>query len=266
MENIKNEYLDTAIYAVIESGKILMSNLNKKKQVGYKGKINLVTDVDMKSEKNIVQIIKEKHPLHNIVAEESQPENQNSEYTWYIDPLDGTTNYSHDYPIFAISIALEINNKIQVGVVFDPVRNELFYAVKGKGAYLNKKKISVSKIRQLKRSLLATGFPYIITNRSIKLFNYFLSKAQAIRRAGAAALDLCYLASGRVDGFWELDLKSWDMAAGKIIIKEAGGIITNFKGGEHSLFDDNTLASNGFIHKEMINEIKKADLLSLKRK
>jgi len=255
MKNMENEYLYTAIFAAKESAKILLSYIGKEKNIDYKGKINLVTEVDRKSEDNIIQIINEKYPSHQIIAEESKPDSNRAEYTWYIDPLDGTTNYSHDYPIFAVSIAFEIDRKLQVGVVLDPMRNELFHAVKGKGAFLNNKKISVSDTRFLKNSILATGFPYVITEQSIKLFNHFLSKAQAVRRAGSAALDLCYLASGRVDGFWELDLKPWDMAAGKIILKEAGGNITNFKGGEHSLFDDNTLASNRLIHKELINEI-----------
>lgn len=258
-EKMENEYLNTAIFAARESAKILLSYIGKEKNIDYKGKINLVTDIDRKSEENIIQIIRERYPSHEIIAEESKPDSARAEYTWYIDPLDGTTNYSHDYPIFSVSIALEIDHQLRVGVVLDPMRNELFHAVKGKGAFLNNKKISVSRTPLLKRSLLATGFPYTITERSIKLFNHFLSKAQAVRRAGSAALDLCYLAAGRVDGFWELDLKPWDMAAGKIILKEAGGNITNFKGGEHSLFDDNTLSSNRLIHKEMMNEIEIAE-------
>lgn len=252
---MKNEYLETAVFAARESAKIQLSYIGKEKNIGYKGKINLVTEVDRKSEERIIKILSEKYPSHQIIAEESKSDNTIGEYTWYVDPLDGTTNYSHDYPIFAVSIALEINGEPEVGVVLDPTRDELFYAVKGKGAFLNGKKISVSKIKLLKRSLLASGFPYIITERSIKLFNHFLSKAQAVRRAGAAAIDLCYIASGRVDGFFELDLKPWDMAAGKLIIKESGGIITDFKGDEHSLFGNNTLASNGLIHEEMIKEI-----------
>lgn len=254
-----NEYLETAVYAARESAKIQMSYIGKEKNIGYKGKINLVTEADRKSEDNIIKILGKKFPSHQIIAEESKSDNKRKEYTWYIDPLDGTTNYSHDYPIFAVSIALEINEQLEIGVVLDPTRNELFHAVRGEGAFLNGRRISVSKIKLLERSLLASGFPYIITKRSIELFNHMLFKAQAVRRAGAAAIDLCYLASGRLDGFFELDLKSWDMAAGKLIIKEAGGIVTDFKGNEHSLFGNNTLASNGLIQKQMINEIEIAE-------
>ncbi len=254
-----NEYLETAVYAARESAKIQLSYIGKEKSIGYKGKINLVTEVDRKSEDNIIKILSEKYPSHQIIAEESKSDNKRKENTWYVDPLDGTTNYSHDYPIFAVSIALEKNEQLEIGVVLDPTRNELFHAVRGEGAFLNGERISVSNIKLLKRSLLASGFPYIITERSIKLFNHMLSKAQAVRRAGAAAIDLCYLASGRVDGFFELDLKPWDMAAGKLIIKEAGGIVTDFKGSEHSIFGNNTLASNGLIHEEMIREIEVAE-------
>ena len=178
---------------------------------------------------------------------------------WYIDPIDGTTNFSHDLPIFAISIALEVKQQLRVGVIYDPSRDELFHAVKGEGAFLNNKKIEVSKENILKRSIIVTGFPYIITARSINLFNHFLTKAQAVRRLGAAAMDLCYLAAGRVDGFWELDLKPWDVAAGKLLVQEAGGTFTNFKGGEHSLFGDNNLASNGLIHQQLMDGIKEAE-------
>lgn len=256
---MENEFLKTAIFAVKESAKIILSYRGKDKDIGYKGKINLVTEADKKSEENIIKIINEKYPAHQLIAEETLPENKRADFVWYIDPIDGTTNFSHDLPIFAISIALEIKQQLQIGVVFDPSRNELFYAVKGKGAFLNNKKIYVSKENLLKKSLIVTGFPYIITERSINLFNQFLTKAQAVRRLGAASLDLCYLSIGRVDGFWELDLKPWDMAAGKIILVEAGGIITDFKGNEHSLFGDNTLASNGLIHQQMIDIIKKIE-------
>jgi len=252
---MENKYLETAIFAAKESAKIQLSYIGKEKNIGYKGKINLVTEVDRKSEENVIRILSKKYPSHQIIAEETKPDSKRAEFTWYIDPLDGTTNFSHNYPIFAVSIALEINKEMAIGVVLDPTRNELFHAVSGKGAYLNGERLSVSNIKLLQRSLLASGFPYIITERSIKLFNHMLTKAQAVRRAGAAAIDLCYLASGRVDGFFELDLKPWDMAAGKLIVKEAGGIITDFKGAEHSIFGDNTLASNGLIHEAMIEEI-----------
>lgn len=253
------EYLETAVTAAREAGKIHLSNLNKEKDIDYKGRINLVTNVDRQSEETIINIIQERHPDHQIIAEETMPDSERKEYTWYIDPLDGTTNYSHAFPIFAVSIALEINREICVGVVYDASRDELFHAVKGEGAFLNDVPVSPSTVSPIGKSLLLTGFPYNITQRSIDMFNGFLVKAQAVRRAGAAAVDLCYVAMGRADGFWELDLKPWDMAAGQVIIKEAGGIITNFKGGEHSIFADNTIASNKLIHQEMMDIISKVD-------
>ena len=252
------QYLETAVTAAREAGKIHLEYLHKEKNIDFKGRINLVTDVDRKSEETIIKIIRERHPSHQIIAEETLPDSERQEYTWYVDPLDGTTNYSHAFPIFAVSIALEINREICVGVVYDATRDELFSAVKGKGAFLNNQPISRSNTSNVGKSLILTGFPYEITQRSIDLFNDFVVKAQAVRRAGAAAVDLCYLAAGRADGFWELDLKPWDMAAGKIILTEAGCKITKFDGSKHSLFDNNTLASNGLIHEEMMEIIKKS--------
>jgi len=179
-----------------------------------------------------------------------------AEFQWIIDPLDGTTNYAHNFPVFTVSVALAKNKEIVIGVVFDPMRNEMFSAIKGEGVYLNGKKIRVSSVDDLDKSLVATGFPYDIRvskENNIIHFNNFVTRVQGIRRCGSAAMDLCYVACGRFDGFWELKLKPWDMAAGALIVHEAGGRISDFQDGEFSLFDAEILASNGLIHSQMVN-------------
>jgi myo-inositol-1(or 4)-monophosphatase len=240
-----------------EAGSILKKNLGQIKKIDYKGEVNLVTEIDQLSEKIITKIINDRYPDHEILAEESGAKKSTSPYRWIIDPLDGTTNYAHGYPYFCVSIALEKEAKILLGVVYNPILDELFLAEKGKGAYLNGAKIQVSTTNELTRSLLATGFPYDIRESSINNlnnFNRFALKAQAIRRAGSAALDLCYVAMGRFDGFWELKLCPWDTAAGALMVTEAGGRVTDFKGNEFSIYsgDNETLASNSKIHKEML--------------
>ncbi|MBI5874828.1 MAG: inositol monophosphatase, partial [Deltaproteobacteria bacterium] len=225
-------------------------------RIEFKGAIDIVTEMDTKAENLIIKTLKNTFPDHGILTEESQEQKTNSAYRWIIDPLDGTTNYSHGFPVFCVSIALEKNGEIILGVVYNPMLNELFTAEKGKGAYLNNKKIKVSAIAELNKSLLATGFPYDVRTseqNNIANFANFAVKAQAIRRAGSAALDMCYVACGRFDGFWELKLKPWDTAAAMLIINEAGGMVADFKGNPFSFYSGETLASNGLIHVEMIN-------------
>ncbi len=255
------DYLNVAIEAAKEAGKFLKINLGKVKNIQTKKEeINLVTEIDKESEKKIVQFIKSKFPHHSILAEESGEAKSDLGYKWIIDPLDGTTNYTHSFPVFCVSIALEHKGEVILGVIYDPNFDELFWAEKGKGAFLNGKKISVSKTDKLIKSMLATGFPYNVRenpDNCIEHFVNFLMEAQAIRRLGSAALDLAYVACGRLDGFWEVNLNPWDVAAGKIIVEEAGGKITDFYGNKFSIYTKGVVASNGLIHEQMLEIIKR---------
>lgn len=254
------EMLGVAIEAAKEAGKILKENLGKSIEIGFKGDINLVTDIDLKSEKTIVQIIRNKYPDHQVLTEEGEGQKGTSSHKWIIDPLDGTTNYAHGYPCFCVSIAFEKNGDVLFGVIYDPVLDELFTAEKGGGACLNGRKIRVSSTDKLIHSMLATGFPYDLResqNNNLIHFNNFIMNAQAIRRAGSAALDLCYVAMGRFDGFWELKLSPWDVAAGSLIVREAGGIVSDFKGGAFDIYSKEILASNGKIHDGMVEVLKR---------
>jgi myo-inositol-1(or 4)-monophosphatase len=252
--------LALAIRAVKESGKIQKEWLGKDKKVELKGEINLVTEVDRICEARIVEIIKEAFPEHNILTEETPMPQLPSPYRWVIDPLDGTTNYAHGYPCFCTSIALELEGKILLGAIYDPLLDELFTAQKGKGAFLNGEGISVSLTARLTEALISTGFPYDIRespNNNVDHFNHLIMEAQAVRRDGSAALDLCYVAMGRFDGFWELKLNPWDVAAGKLLVEEAGGVVTDFSGGELDIYGQETLASNGRIHEEMVGVLQR---------
>jgi len=236
------------------AGKKLLRWNKRRNRISFKGRVNLVTEADLASEKYITKTITKKYPDHSILAEEEKPQDKKSDYRWIIDPLDGTTNFAHNFPFYCISIALEYKDEIVAGVVYDPVRNEMFYAYLNGGSYLNGKKNSVTTQNKLEKSLLATGFPYDIgtsPENNLKQFNKFARTAQGVRRAGSAALDLCYLACGRFDGFWELKLHPWDTAAGKIIIEEAGGKVTDFAGDKYSIYDKYLLATNGKIHNQM---------------
>ena len=252
---MKTSFKKTAIDAAKSAGLLLKRNIGRRHTIEFKGVIDVVTEMDIKAEDMIMKTIKARFPEHGILTEESFEQKSGSGYRWIIDPLDGTTNYSHGFPIFCVSIALEREGEIILGVVFNPMLNELFTAEKGKGAYLNSKRIRVSGISELTKSLLATGFPYDVRtspDNNISHFANLAVRAQAIRRAGSAALDMCYVACGRFDGFWELKLKPWDTAAAMLIIKEAGGIVTDFNGSAFSLYSGETLASNGLVHDEMI--------------
>ena len=258
----KKAYLEAAIEAAIKAGKEALEGLdNRERKVEYKGEIDLVTEMDLQAEELIKKILISKFPDIAIFAEESGLSGSSSELRWIIDPIDGTTSYSHGIPHFAVSIALERSGILEVGVVYNPPLNECFSAIKGEGACLNGNRIRVSDTRQLKRSLLATGFPYdraSSRDNNVAQFNAFLIKAQGIRRFGSAALDLCYTAAGRFDGYWEMKLKPWDTAAGILILTEAGGKVTDYKGGEYSIYDAKLLSSNGHIHDQMIDILKRA--------
>lgn len=252
-----------AIEAAKEAGKFLKKNLGKVRQIDLKSgqERNLVTEIDKKSEELIVNIIKKHYPNHDILAEESGSKHgSKSDYKWIIDPLDGTTNFTHGLPIFCVSIGLERKGEIILGVIYDPNFDELFTAEKGRGAFLNGRRLRVSTTKELKSSLLVTGFPYNINenpDHCIEHFVNFLLNAQAIRRMGSAALDLAYVAAGRYDGFWEVNLNPWDMAAGVLLVKEAGGEITNFTGTDIDIYGKQIVASNRSIHKEMLEILKK---------
>ncbi|MDP2646014.1 MAG: inositol monophosphatase family protein [Desulfobacterales bacterium] len=247
-----NEYVQVAIKAAKKAGSLQKKYLGKPHRVAYKGEIDIVTDVDHKCEAAIINTIRKACPEHDILAEESlERKKSNSDYRWIIDPLDGTTNYVHNFPFFCVSVALEIKGTVQVGVVYDPIRKELFSGIKNQGAFLNGHRLSVSGEVDLKKSLIATGFPYdieTVERNNLANFVKIIKASRGIRRAGSAALDLCYVACGRLDGYWELKLKPWDMAAGQLIVKEAGGQVTNFSGGKISIYHDEILASNGLIH------------------
>lgn len=247
--------LDLAIRAVKESGQIQQDWLARDKKVELKGEINLVTEVDRRCESRIIEIIKKDFPQHNILTEETSIPEGPSPYRWVVDPLDGTTNYAHGYPCFCTSVALEFEGKIVLGAIYDPLLDELFTAKQGHGAFLNGERISVSSTARITEALLCTGFPYDLRESSVNNvyhFNHFIMEAQAVRRDGSAALDLCYVAAGRFDGFWELKLNPWDVAAGMLLVEEAGGVVTNFSGGPLDIYGQETLATNGQIHEEMI--------------
>ena len=249
-----------AIETAKKAGALLKENVGKVGRIEFKGAVDIVTEVDRKSEELIMAAIGKTFPGHGILTEESPEVKQDSPYKWIIDPLDGTTNYSHGFPFFCVSIGFEEAGEVIFGAVYDPMLDELYTAEKGIGAALNGKKITVSAINDLGRGLLATGFPYDLRasrDNNLDFFSEFSLKAQAIRRAGSAALDLCYIASGRFDGYWEMKLRPWDVAAGALIVGEAGGRVTDFSGGPFSIYGRECLASNGLIHEDMIRILSK---------
>jgi myo-inositol-1(or 4)-monophosphatase len=250
------ELLDVAWEAANTAGKIIRNSWQQPKTIDYKGTIDLVTSVDQESERAIVDVIHGKFPEHSILAEEETDlRGAQYEYRWIIDPLDGTTNFVHGYPQFCVSIALEHKNRVVIGLVYDPIRGECFKAILGQGATLNDKPIRTSTTGELDKSLLATGFPYDrrdFADFYLTYFKAFMIRCQGIRRGGSAALDLCYVACGRLDGFWELKLKPWDIAAGALIVTEAGGMVSDFSGKSLTFWGQETLASNRFIHDEMV--------------
>ncbi|MBN2017260.1 MAG: inositol monophosphatase [Candidatus Cloacimonetes bacterium] len=252
-------YLDIAIEAARKGSEIIKENFHKKKEIDYKGRINLVTNVDKEAEAVVIETISKYYPKHNILTEETKHKQDNNQsYRWVIDPLDGTTNYVHGFPFVCVSIALQKDDESILGVVYNPILDELFYAEKGKGSFRNDQTISVSYNADFSKSLLATGFPYDMYNEernNIRYFSKMIKQCRGIRRPGAAALDMCYVACGIFDGYWELELFPWDTAAGLIIVEEAGGKVTTFDGLQFSIFDKEIVASNGKVHKEMLKGI-----------
>jgi len=247
--------LQVAIQAALEAGRILRENWGGDFAIEKKGEIDLVTAIDYQVEKIIIDRLLSAFPSHSVLAEESGASEQKSDFLWIVDPLDGTTNFAHTYPCFCTSIALEVSGELQLGVVYEPLRQELFTVISGKGAFLNDKKIHVSQAKNLLNSLLCTGFAYDVRENkrnNLRQFEKFILTAQGVRRDGAAALDLSFVGCGHFDGFWEFNLKPWDIAAGVLLIREAGGMVTAVDGSSFDLRSGNILASNGKIHQEMI--------------
>jgi myo-inositol-1(or 4)-monophosphatase len=254
--------LNFATQIAREAGAILVDRLGRALQVSNKGDIDLVTEADLASEKLIIERIQSYYPRHAILAEEAGVVDQvqgKSEWRWLIDPLDGTTNYAHGYPCFCVSIALERAGVIEVAVVHDPTRDETFAAERGQGATLNGRRMRVSDVEDLNSAMLCTGFPYNVRERTnfARDFANFTMEAQAVRRDGSAAIDLAYIACGRFDGFWEDGLNAWDVAAGVLLIAEAGGQVTDFVGDKLDIYTPKVLASNGLIHDAMMRVLGK---------
>jgi myo-inositol-1(or 4)-monophosphatase len=248
-----NPYLEVAIETAREAGGILLTEFDRPVKISYKGEVDIVTQADKRSEQAIVAKLRSHFPKHGIVAEEGGGTESESPFRWHVDPLDGTTNFAHGYPCFAVSIGLEEAGELIAGVIYQPVSGELFTAAKGEGAYLNQKKIHVSPIAKLATSLLATGFPSVkrAQHPNIRYYWDFTMRSHGVRRDGSAALDLAAVACGRFDGFWEFGLHSWDVAAGVLMVREAGGAVTQFDGQPYRLGDRELLGSNGNVHSEM---------------
>ncbi|HUO76636.1 MAG TPA: inositol monophosphatase family protein [Thermodesulfovibrionales bacterium] len=267
MRSEEDEFLKVAIEAARCGGRIVRTNLGSisEDDISIKQASDFVTRVDRESEQGIMTTLRRHFPYHSFLAEESEKDTETEGYRWIIDPLDGTTNYIHGYPAFSVSIALEYRRKIRLGVILDPLRDELFSAEKGRGAFLNGEPVTVSRVGNPGDALIATGFPFRkkeMTDRYLELFRNIFQRVSDLRRAGSAALDLAYLACGRCDGFFEIGLSPWDMAAGSILIQEAGGIVTDFGGGPEFLATGNIVAGNSTLHGVLLDEVRKVFSLS----
>jgi len=248
------DFLEAAVEIAREAGALLLREFDRPQKIAYKGEVDLVTEADKRSEQAIVARLRSRFPKHTIVAEEGgRQAAAESRYCWYVDPLDGTTNFAHGFPVFAVSLGLVEDGEPLAGVVLNPISQEFFTAVRGQGAYMNQKRIQVSQTPRLALSLLGTGFPSHkrTQNPNINYYWQFTLRSHGVRRAGSAALDLCSVACGRFDGFWEFGLKPWDTAAGILLVREAGGRVTDFAGRPYRPGDPELLASNARIHGEM---------------
>jgi myo-inositol-1(or 4)-monophosphatase len=248
-------FLEVAVAAAREAGEIISTAMDRPKNISYKGEVDIVTETDKKSEAAILARLRSEFPAHAIVAEEggASGPSASAEYQWHVDPLDGTTNFAHGFPVFAVSLGLLHRGEPLIAAIYNPVTREMFTAIHGRGAYANGAPIHVSSVGKLSRSLLATGFPSHkrMQNPNIRYYWEFTLRSHGIRRAGAAALDLCSVACGHFEGFWEFGLKSWDTAAGILLVREAGGKVTNFAGEPYRPGDLECLATNGLVHEEM---------------
>jgi len=246
-------YLSTAIEIARAAGALLMEFFKRPLEITYKRRSDLVTEADWRSEALIVERLHKHFPMHAVVAEEGSGQRIDSEYCWYVDPLDGTTNFAHGFPVFCVTLGLTYREEVVAGVVYDPARDELFTAERGSGAFLNGQRLQVSKTADISECLVATGFPPFATNHDLNIEFYFrfTMLSHGIRRAGSAALDFCSVAAGRFDGFWELKLNPWDKAAGSLLVTEAGGRVTDILGRPFQLLGDDVFASNGLVHDQM---------------
>jgi len=255
---------ETLLLATNEAGKIILDYFDGAFKIDHKDGINnLVTEVDKHSEKKIIEVIRAAFPGHSIISEEVGELKKDSEYEWIIDPIDGTVNFAHGIPICCVSIGLLHKGGMLMGTVFNPMMNEFFFAERGKGATLNGKPIKVSAKDNFKKAFLVTGFPYNwpeSAEHPIRVFERMILEGLPVRRLGSAAIDLCWVACGRFDGFWEYNLQAWDVAAGYLIVQEAGGRVSNFDGDPCTVFEKQTLATNGLIHNQMVEVIKKRGL------
>ncbi len=247
-------YLETSVEIAREAGALLAKYFERRVAFELKGEHDLVTEADRASEQLVVDRLRAHFPSHSIVAEEGGGHQGSSEFCWYVDPLDGTTNFAHGFPMYNVTLGLEQSGEMIAGVVFDPEHNEIFTAERGSGAYLNNRRIRVSKVSKIENTLVATGFPSRKRHENVNVHFYYqlAMVTHGVRRAGSAALDLAYVASGRLDGFWEFGLNPWDMAAGILLITEAGGKCSDMKGGPVALRGPHLLADNGLVHEQML--------------
>jgi len=254
--SVELEFVPRMAQIAREAGTLLMEFFHRRVKIEYKGDADLVTEADRSSEKLILQRVRAYWPDHEVIGEEGARIETGSDYRWYVDPLDGTTNFAHGFPVFCVSLGLTFRGKRNAAVLYDPTRDELFAAELGKGAYLNGQKIEVSKTTKLAQSLVATGFPSHKRHKSPNIYFYhqLTLRTHGVRRAGSAALDLACVACGRFDGFWEFNLNAWDTTAGILIVEEAGGKVTGFQGQPLEVTDRDVMASNGLIHADLVNE------------
>jgi myo-inositol-1(or 4)-monophosphatase len=247
-------FLETAADIAREAGALLAHYFERRVAFELKGEFDLVTEADRASEKLVIERLRSHFPSHAIVAEEGGGHSGSSDFRWYVDPLDGTTNFAHSFPMFNVTLALEQAGEVIAGVVFDPVRQEMFAGERGSGAYLNNRRIRVSNVRRLEDSLVCTGFPSRRRHLSVNIHFYhqLAMSTHGVRRTGSAALDLAYVACGRLDAFWEFGLNPWDMAAGRLLVAEAGGLYSDMQGGAHQLSRPHLLADNGGLHTQLL--------------
>jgi myo-inositol-1(or 4)-monophosphatase len=253
------DFLATAAEAALRAGALQKASYGQKQQIEHKGEIDLVTEVDKACERAIVALLRERFPGHDIVTEETALARTGSRHLWFVDPLDGTTNFAHAYPFFCASVALTVDGEVVAGAVYDCIKEELFTAERGVGAFVNGRRLCTSDAAELDESLLITGFPYDLRRdpaRALRLFNAFIPHARAIRRDGAAALDLAYVAAARADGFFEAQLSPWDMMAGTLLVQEAGGRVTRFDGSPVGLRADEVVAANPALHARMLGVLR----------
>lgn len=259
-------FKETLMEAVAAGAKVIQQYFHTRFTITHKDSINnLVTAADHASEKAIFEVIRERFPDHYLLSEERGAFKTDSPYKWIIDPLDGTVNFAHGIPVCCVSIALETEGKVEMGAVYNPFMNELFFAEKGKGAFLNGEKISVSNEHEVMKSCLATGFPYVYPESGkgpADTFSALVKKGIPVRRLGSAAIDLCWVAAGRFDGYYEYSLQPWDSAAGALIVQEAGGVVTNFNGSDYNIYEDGLISSNGFIHQGLMNVVNEHGFLN----